>query len=227
MTDQLVQERQIDLVGLADETEIDHLLDVRIRIDHGARRLRGRHHVAVLAAQADGLAAGLVDVADQLLVDRTRQHHFDDLDGRGVGDAQPCGEFRFDAEPLQHGRDLRPAAMHHHRIDSSLLQQNDVAGERLGEIFRAHGMAAIFDDDGFLVILLHMRQRLGQDAGLIERTDIWRVGHEAGLTVGRVGRFLADWRARRKAALFPSPWGEGRRVGPLTPAAAMPPPPRA
>ncbi len=60
-------------------------------------------------------------------------------------------------------------------------KQNDVARERLGEVFGAHGMAAIFDDDGFLVILLHMRQRLGQDAGLIERTDVWRVGHEAGL----------------------------------------------
>ena len=33
-------------------------------------------------------------------------------------------------------------------------------------------MAAIFDDDGFLVILLHVRQRLGQDAGLVERADI-------------------------------------------------------
>ena len=64
------------------------LLDVGIRIDHGARRLRRHHHVAVLAAQADGLAAGLVDVADELLVDRAGQHHLDDLDGRRIGDAQ-------------------------------------------------------------------------------------------------------------------------------------------
>src|ERR1700737_2567217 len=89
--------------------------------------------------------------------------------------------------------------MPHPRIDGCLFQENDIAPERLGEVFSAHGMAAIFDDDGFLVILLHMRQRLGQDAGLIERTDVWRVGHEAGLLVSRVGRFLSDWRARRKA----------------------------
>src|SRR6266404_8690149 len=89
--------------------------------------------------------------------------------------------------------------MHHHRIDGGLFQKNDVARERFRKVFRAHGMAAIFDDDGFLVILLHVRQRLGQDAGLIERTDILRVGHEAGLLVSRVGRFLSDWRARRKA----------------------------
>ena len=41
----------------------------------------------------------------------------------------------------------------------------------------AHGMAAILDDDGFLVIFLHVRQRLGQDAGLVERADLG-VGHE-------------------------------------------------
>src|SRR6266481_2874132 len=49
----------------------------------------------------------------------------------------------------------------------------------------ALAMSAIFDDDCFLVILLHVRQRLGQDAGLIERTDVRHVGHEAGLTVER------------------------------------------
>ena len=57
----------------------------------------------------------------------------------------------------------------------------------LASVLRAHGMAAIFDDDGFLVILLHVRQRLGQDAGLVERADVWRVGHEAGLVVREVG----------------------------------------
>jgi hypothetical protein len=50
-----------------------------------------------------------------------------------------------------------------------LLQQHDVAGELLGEIFVAHGVAAVFHDDGFVVVLLHVRQRLRQDAGLILR----------------------------------------------------------
>jgi len=30
--------------------------------------------------------------------------------------------------------------MHHDRIDRGLLQQHDVAGERLGDFSRAHGM---------------------------------------------------------------------------------------
>src|SRR5581483_8434020 len=50
-------------------------------------------------------------IADDLLVDRAGQHHLDDLDGLGVGDAQPGGEFRLDAQFLQHVADLRPAAM--------------------------------------------------------------------------------------------------------------------
>src|SRR3984957_19731573 len=74
--------------------------------------------------------------------------------------------------------------MHHHRIDGGLFQKNDVAGEGFCEVFGAHGMAAIFNDDGFLVIFLHMRQRLGQDAGLL---------------VSGVGRFLSDWSAWCKA----------------------------
>jgi len=99
-------------------------------------RFRRRHHVAVLAAQADRLAAGLVDIADQLLVDRAREHHLDDLDGRGIGDAQARREFRFDTEPLQHGRDLRPAAMHHHRIDRGLLQKHDCRAQTLWRCLR-------------------------------------------------------------------------------------------
>jgi hypothetical protein len=96
-------------------------------------------------------------------------------------------EFRRDAEPLQHGRDLRSAAMHHHRIDRSLLQEHDVAGKSLCGFFRAHGVAAIFNDDGFLVILLHVRQRFRQDAGLIEGADIGHVGHETALVIPDVG----------------------------------------
>ena len=124
-----------------------------------------------------GLAAGGVDVADDLLVDRAGQHHLDDLDGRLVGDAQAVDEFRLDAELLEHGRDLRAAAVHHHRIDRGLLQQHDVAGEVARGLFLAHGMAAVFDHDDLLVIALHVRQRLDQDARLRLRVDLGGFGH--------------------------------------------------
>ena len=59
--------------------------------------------------------------------------------------------------------------MHDHRIDRGLLQQHHVAGEFLRGVFLAHGVAAVFDHDDFLVVALHMRQRFGEDAGLFER----------------------------------------------------------
>ena len=155
-----------DFLRLADEAEIDHALDFRAGIDHGARQLARDHHIAVLAAQAHGLAAGLVDVADHLFVDRAGQHHFDDFERRGVGDAQPRGELRLHADALEHGLDLRAAAVHDHRIDRGLLEQHDVAGELAREIFLAHGMAAVFHDDDLVVVALHVGQRFGEDAGL-------------------------------------------------------------
>ncbi len=84
---------------------------------------------AVLAGDADRLAAGRLDRGHDLLVDRAGQDHLDHLDGGGVGDAQAVDEGRLDLEPVEHGLDLRPAAMDHDRIDADLLQQHDVAGE--------------------------------------------------------------------------------------------------
>ncbi len=133
--------------------------------------LRASDHVAVLAAQPDRLAAGLVDEADDLLVDRAGQHHLDDLDGGGVGDAQPAGEFRLDAEPLEHLADLRPAAVHDHRIDGGLLHQHDVAGEAPRHLLLAHGVAAVFHHDDLLVVALHVRQRFRQDVGDVVGRD--------------------------------------------------------
>ena len=57
--------------------------------------------------------------------------------------------------------------MDHHRIDRGLFQQHDVAGEVARHLLLPHGMAAVFHDDDRLVIALHIRQGLGQDAGLL------------------------------------------------------------
>ena len=102
---------------------------------------------------------------------------------------QAGGEFGFDAEPLQHGGDLRAAAVHDDGVDRGLLQEHDVAGKGFRHVLGSHRVSAIFDDDGLLVIFLHMRQRFRQDAGLIERADFGRVGHEADLTGAICGAF--------------------------------------
>ncbi len=47
-------------------------------------------------------------------------------------------------------------------IDTDLLEQHDIAGERPGQLGVAHGMAAVFDDEGLSGIAAHIGQRLGK-----------------------------------------------------------------
>ena len=145
-------------------------------VEH-ASHLGGGDHVAVLAAQADGPPASGVDEAHDLLVDGARQHHLDDLDRGLVGDAQARREFGLDAELLQHGADLRPAAVDHDRVHPRLLQQDHVAGEAAGDLFIAHGVAAIFHHDDGFVIAQHMGQRLHEDFSLKLGAGLGSVGH--------------------------------------------------
>ena len=94
------------------------------------------------------------------------QHHLDDLDGRLVGDAQARRELALDAEALEHGADLRAAAVHHDRVHAGLLEQDHVAREIARDLLVAHGVAAIFHHDGRLVVAQHVGQRLDEDFGL-------------------------------------------------------------
>ena len=68
--------------------------------------------------------------------------------------------------------DLRPAAVHDDRVDADLLQQHDVARERILGHAVGHGMAAIFDDQGLAGIAAHIGQRLRQDRGLDDRVRV-------------------------------------------------------
>src|SRR5262249_31398696 len=57
-------------------------------------------------------------------------------------------------------------------VDGRLFEQHDVACEVARHLLFAHGMAAVFDDDDFLVVALHVRQRLGENAGLVSGRDV-------------------------------------------------------
>jgi hypothetical protein len=145
---------------------VEDFLDVGAGVALGAAQLARLDEVAVLARHADGESTGLVDGADDLLVDGAAEDHLDDVHGLGVGDAQAVDEGALDLQALQHGADLRTAAMDNNGIDADLLEQDDVAGESLGHGVVAHGMTAVFHKDGFARVLTHIRQRIGQDAGL-------------------------------------------------------------
>ena len=168
-TGQRLQKAGIDLLGLAHEAEIDLLLAAGRRIAAGAQRALGPDQLAVATRDADGGATGPVDRRSQLLVDRPREDHLDDLDRLVVRDAQPVDEARLDREAVEHLGDLRAAAMDDDRIDADLLEQHDVARELGEDGGVAHGMAAVFDHDCAAGVAAHEGQGLGEEAALGER----------------------------------------------------------
>src|SRR3546814_7730542 len=63
------EDLRVDHGGLADEAQVEHLLDVGIGVARGAGDLLCLDEVAILAGEADGTAAGRIDGADDRLVD--------------------------------------------------------------------------------------------------------------------------------------------------------------
>ena len=165
------QDRRVAIIGLADETEIQHLLDIAFGILGRALQLARLDQPAILAGQADRLTAFGLQRGHDLFVDRACQNHFDDVDRFLVGDAQPVDEDAFLRHPVQHLADLRPAAMHDDRIHPDLFQQHDVPGKEPRQMGVAHGMTAVFHDQGLVIVPAHEGKRLGQDAGLRQPFD--------------------------------------------------------
>ena len=100
----------------------------RVVVVHHLELLRA-DQAAVAPGQAHGLAAGLVDQADDVLLHLAGQHPLDHFHGFGVGHAHALDELALLAQALQRGLDLRPAAMHHHRVHAHQLEQHDVLGK--------------------------------------------------------------------------------------------------
>src|SRR5690606_33044379 len=138
--------------------DVDLLARIRgIRPAHG--HLPGPDQVAVLAGQADRATALAVDQIDDFLVDRAAEHHLHHVHGLGIGHPHAGDEAALLADPLQQLADLRPAAVHHHRIHADQLHQHDVAREAVLEVLLGHGVAAVLDDHGLAAETLDIGQR--------------------------------------------------------------------
>ena len=153
-------------------------LDPRIGVGLGPPNLFGEHQIGVLARYADRTPAERREPADDFLVDLARQHHFGNLGGRGIGDAQPADERGFDPELFQHRADLRPAAVDNHGVDADSLQQHDIFGKIALRLGIAHGVAAIFDHERLAGVALQIGQGFDKRFGLGEQVGHFRrVGH--------------------------------------------------
>ena len=69
----------------------------------GPSMVGGAEQQPVVAAQPDRRLPVAVEAQDDVLVDLADQHHLRDLDGVGVGDAQPADELDRHVQPLHVG----------------------------------------------------------------------------------------------------------------------------
>ena len=133
-------------------------------------------HAAILAGQPDGLATGLVDEVDHVLVDLSAQHHFDDFHRLRVSDAHALDELPLLADAGQQVFDLRAAAMDDDDIHADEFEQHDIAGKTLLEFLVDHRVAAELDDDRFAVEALDVGKCFSEDGRFLGRGNL-RGGH--------------------------------------------------
>ena len=74
-------------------------------------------------------------------------------------------DWQTDGEPLQHIADLRPTTMNDDRMDADLLEEGDVARERIVGCAIGHRVPTILDQDGPPGIAAQVRQCLVEDRG--------------------------------------------------------------
>ena len=67
---------------------------------------------------------------------------------------------------------IRPAAVDEHDLDADELQQADIPDDRVLQMLRDHGVAAVFDHDDLAAVILNIRQRVNQNPGPLCICDI-------------------------------------------------------
>ena len=90
-------------------------------------------HAGVGAGKAHRPAAGALQARDDLFVDPPRQHHLRHLGALGVGHPMAVDETGFDAHALHDPGERRAAAVDDQRLQSDVLQQDDVARPGVGQ----------------------------------------------------------------------------------------------
>ena len=108
----------------------------------------------------------LVEQPDQLAPHLAGQDHPDDLHNLRRCHPQAAHELAGQPDPLQHGCNLRTAAVDNNRTQPGIPQEDDVLGEGCLELVVDHGVAAVLDHDERTTETLEPRQRLDKDLRL-------------------------------------------------------------
>ena len=125
------------------------------------------NQATVAPGQAHRLATGLIDQTHNVLLHLAGKHPLHYFHGFSVGHAHALDELALFTQAVQRVLNLRPAAMHHHRVDAHQFEQHHVFGKVGLQFGVGHGVAAILDHHGLAMELADIRQRLRQDVGLL------------------------------------------------------------
>lgn len=112
------------------------------------RRMLGSEHGAILAADAAGAQAALVQGADDGFVDVGAERHFHDIERGLVGVALSGDEVARRAGFFQPVIDLRAAAMNDDGAVAQFAGAADGLGKGAQGVVAVDGVAAVFDDEG-------------------------------------------------------------------------------
>ena len=165
MVDEIVEQTGVDFLHLADIADID--LFRIIAIVDGRELLLRADEARILARDADGLDAAVIEQVDDLRIHLAVEHHLRDLDGLLVRDAQAGDKGCLLADLLEEAGDLRTAAVDDDGAHTDVLEQRDILHDLFLQGIAHHGIAAVFDDDGLAVEFLDIRQRLDEDGCLV------------------------------------------------------------
>ena len=130
--------------------------------------MAGSDQARILAAQAHGSPARLLDQRDEPLVDAAAQDHFDDVHGGTVCDAQPVFKRGLNAQLLQPVVDLGAAAVDQHGPDADAGQQDEVGDDARFEGGVDHRSTTVFHHHRFAVEALQVGQGFGQDGDAVQ-----------------------------------------------------------
>src|SRR5699024_8068562 len=130
----------VDPDHVTDQADVDVLA-----LDDGPA-FAGLEQSGVLPGDAHGQWLAFVQAADQVALHLAGEHHAHHVHDLGGGHAQSAAELGVHAEAVQHGGDLRAAAVHDHRAQSGIAEEAHVVGEGAFQAGIDHGVAAELDD---------------------------------------------------------------------------------
>jgi len=100
---------------------------------------------------------------DKVFVHLADKYHLHDIHGLTVSDPHTLNVARLNVQAIQEGVNLGAAAMHNHRIDTDLFEQDNIKSKLLLQVVINHGVATVFNDNSLAAKLLHVGQGVNED----------------------------------------------------------------